>query len=96
MFGPAKRFEGAADCIVVKVVVSDRTDGAGEENVLPSPALMPTELTVAPNVAVVPAFDVAASELTVSAFVAKVGAVDLLLMVGACFPSCDAGKDTLL
>lgn len=73
--------------MVVKVVVSDRTDGAGEENVLPSPPLIAAELTVAPNVAVVPAFEVAASELTVSAFVAKVGAVDLLLMVGACFPS---------
>lgn len=81
---------------MVRVVVRDRTDGAGDENVLPSPALTPLELTVAPNVAVVPAFEVAASELTVSAFVAKVGAVDLLPMVGACCPSWDPGKDILL
>lgn len=81
---------------MVKVVASDRTEGAGDEKVLPSPPPMPLELTVAPNVAVVPAFEVAASELTVSAFVARVGAVDLLLMVGACCPSWDAGKDTLL
>jgi hypothetical protein len=26
---------GAAECIVVRVVVRDRTDGAGDENVLP-------------------------------------------------------------
>ena len=63
---------------------------------LPSPPLMPVELTVAPNVAVVPAFEVAVSELTVSAFVARVGAVDLLLMVGAWCPSWEPGKDTLL
>lgn len=88
--------EGAADCIVVKVVVRDRTDGAGDEKVLPSRALMPFELTVAPSVAVVPALEVAASEWTVSAFVARVGAVDLLLMVGACCPSWEAGRDILL
>lgn len=73
--------------MVVRVVVRERTDGAGDENVLPSPPLMPLELTVAPNVAVVPALEVAVSELTVSALVARVGAVDLLLMVGGCCPS---------
>lgn len=68
---------------MVRVVVSDRTEGAGDEKVLPSPPPMPLELNVAPSVAVVPAFEAAVSELTVSAFVARVGAVDLLLMVGA-------------
>lgn len=35
---------GAAECIVVRVVVNDRTDGAGEEKVLstPRPTLTPT------------------------------------------------------
>ncbi len=33
---------GAADCIVVRVVVRDCTDGAGEENVLSAPRAAPT------------------------------------------------------
>ena len=75
--------EGAVDCIVVKVVVIDLTDGAGEENVLPSPPPMPLELTAPPAVAVVPAFEGAASE-TVSGLVDKVGAVDWLLVDKGC------------
>lgn len=89
-------FDGADDCIVVSVVVKDRTDGAGEENVLPSPPPLPPALNVPPTVPVVPVFDGAVSELTVSGFVDKVGAVDLLLMVGACWSSLETGRDTLL
>lgn len=37
---------GAADCIVVSVVVSDRTDGAGEENVLSAPLPLTPHPTV--------------------------------------------------
>ena len=36
-FVPPIKLDGAADCIVVSVVVIDRTEGAGDENVLPSP-----------------------------------------------------------
>jgi hypothetical protein len=38
---------GATDCIVVRVVVKDLTDGAGEENVLSAPL---AELTPHPTV----------------------------------------------
>lgn len=41
---------GAADCIVVRVVVNDRTDGAGEEKVLSLPR---RKLTPHPTVAFV-------------------------------------------
>ena len=36
----------AMDCIVVRVVVRDRTDGAGDENVLSSPFLEPKPFAV--------------------------------------------------
>ena len=74
--------------MVVSVVVRERTECAGDEKVL--------SLATPPVVAVVPAFDGAISELTVSGFVDTVGAVDLLLMVGAGWPSLDAGRDSLL
>lgn len=67
--------DGAADRTVVKVVVNDRTDGAGDENVLPSPPQL--ELIPPPPVAMVPAFEYAASENVVSALVEIVGVVDL-------------------
>ena len=54
--------EGAADCMVVSVVVRDRTDGAGDEKVLPSPPVIPLELMAPPPVALEIAFDCAASE----------------------------------
>ena len=76
--------EGAALCIVVKVVVKDLTDGAGEEKVLPSPPSLPAVLKAPPTVAEVPALEGALSESTVSGFVESVGAVDLLLIVGGC------------
>ena len=84
------RAEGAADCIVVSVVVRERTDGAGDEKVLPSPPVLPLELMAPPAVALEMAFDCAASECTVSVFVATVGAADLLLTVGGIWPSLEA------
>ena len=71
--------EGAADCTVVKVVVNDRTEGAGEEKVLPSPP--PCVLISPPPVANVPAFEYPASEIAVSPFVETVGAFDLAPLV---------------
>jgi hypothetical protein len=78
---PLRRFDGAVDCIVVKVVESDLTEGAGDEKVLPSPPPIPFELTAPPTVAVVPAFEFVASE-RVSLFVDIVGAIDFLPIVG--------------
>ena len=92
---PPKRLEGAVDCIVVNVVVSDLTDGAGEENVLPSPPPTPLELMAPPSVAVVPAFEWVASD-TVSGIVDTVGAMDLSPMVGAVRSSFETGIDVLL
>lgn len=54
---PTRRWDGAEDCMVVKVVVRDRTDGAGEENVLPSPPPLLLELNAPPVVAAVPVFE---------------------------------------
>jgi hypothetical protein len=56
---------------VVRVVAKERTDGAGEEKVL---SLPPSVLAA---VALVPAPDGAASDMIVSALVARVGALDL-------------------
>ncbi len=92
---PPRRLEGAVDCIVVNVVVSDLTDGAGEEKVLPSPPPTPLELTAPPRVAVVAAFEWAASD-TVSGLVDTVGAIDLLPIVGAAWSSLETGIDVLL
>lgn len=75
--------------------MSDLIEGAGEEKVLPSPPPTPFELTAPPTVAVVPGVDWAASE-TVSWLVDTVGAIDLLPIVGACWPSFDTGIDVLL
>ena len=79
---------GAAECIVVRVVVKDRTDGAGEENVLsPWPVLTPP-----PIVADVPAPDDAPCEGAASECgpsVDIVGAEDLLPMVGGRPPFSD-------
>lgn len=96
MFVPAKRLDGAADCIVVRVVVRERTDGVGDEKVLPSPPPLPLELKAPPAVTVVSAFEYAASELIVSGFVDTVGAADLLPIVGGGCPSFESGSDNLL
>lgn len=68
---------------MVNVVVNDRTEGAGEENVLPSsPAF---ELMAPPAVAMVPALEYAASDTAVSPFVDTVGAADFV-PAGPWFP----------
>lgn len=69
--------DGAVDCIVVKVVAKDSWDCCGELKVLfARPLYMP-------SVWVVPALEKPVSECMVSAFVASVGALDLLLRMGA-------------
>lgn len=83
---------GAAECIVVRVVVRDRTDGAGDENVL-SPWPEPTP---PPIVADVPAADGAPCDGGVSdgcPSVDTVGAEDLFPMVGGWCPSSDMLAD---
>lgn len=86
---------GAAECIVVSVVVRDRTDGAGDEKVL-SPWPEPTP---PPTVADVSTADGASSEGGVSECgpsVDIVGAADLFPMVGGCCPSSDMLAEGLL
>lgn len=66
------------------MVVKDRTDGAGDEKVLPSPPSW--ELSPPPPVANVPAlWEYAASEVAVSPLVETVGAVDFALAAGTAF-----------
>jgi len=77
----ASRPDGAVDCIVVRVVVRDRSEWFGDEKVLLAPPSR--ELKAPPAVPLVPAFDCPASEWMVSGFVARVGAADLLLRKGA-------------
>lgn len=96
LFGAASRFDGAADCTVVSVVVRDLNDGSLEVKVLPSPPPMPLVLSAPPAVATVPALECAVSECTVSGLVDTVGAADLVLMVGACWPSRETGREDLL
>ena len=76
-FGLLSRFPGAVLWIVVKVVDKDRTDGAGEENVLPSPPRS-CVLLAPPPVVNVPAFERPASLCVVPGWVAIVGAIDLV------------------
>lgn len=78
---------GAAEWIVVRVVVRDRTDGAGDENVLSTPLPL-----LAPSVFVVccpeeGACDGAASECAASVFI--VPTTDLLPIVGGGCPSSE-------
>lgn len=74
--------DGAVDCIVVKVVAKDSWDCCGELKVLfARPLYMP-------SVWVVPALEKPVSECMVSAFVASVGALDLLLRMGAFWTAC--------
>jgi hypothetical protein len=80
---------------VVRVVVSERTDGAGEENVLslPRPELTPTVAFVAsPDEG---ACEGAASECAWSCSVDMVAASDLLPIVGGGNPSTDDRTECL-
>lgn len=87
---------GAVLCIVVKVVVNDRTDGAGDENVLPSPPGS-CVLIAPPPVVNVPAFERPASLCVVPECVAMVGAIDLVPPVQLpALSSMDVVKDVWL
>lgn len=87
---------GAAEWMVVRVVVSDRSEGAGEENVLSAPL---PELTPHPTVAFVPCPDDGACEGAASecapCSVDIVGAVDLFPIVGGGSPSKDERRERL-
>lgn len=87
----------AAECIVVSVVVRDRTEGAGEEKVLsaPRPEIPHPIVTFVPS----PddgACDGAASECAFPGSVETVPAVDLFPMVGGGSPSSEDRIDSLL
>ena len=91
---------GASDCIVVRVVVSERTDGAGDEKVL-SPPRRDSKPPFA--VRLVPARDdapcdtaVMDREVYVSWSVETVGAIDRPPVVGGGRPSVDSRGDSLL
>lgn len=74
------------DWTVVKVVANERTEGAGDEKVLSRPP------SVLAAVALVPTPEGAASDMIVSAFVARVGALDF----GWISPSWEAETECLL
>lgn len=77
---------------MVKVVVNDRTEGAGEEKVLPSSPQF--ELIAPPAVAMVPALEYAASDTAVSPpLVDTVGAADFCPVPGGWFPWPDEARD---
>lgn len=96
--GPLIAAAGASDCIVVRVVVRDRTDGAGDENVLSPPRREPAPLIVR----LVPAIDDAAPALGASTdrgvpwSVETVGATDKAPAVGGARPSSLADSIRLL
>jgi hypothetical protein len=79
--------------MVVRVVVSDRRDGAGEENVLPAP--LPV-LGPPPTVADVPPPDEAPCECPASTSVDIVGATDRFPIVGGGIPSTEDRQERLL
>jgi hypothetical protein len=86
---------GASDWIVVSVVVSDRTDGAGDEKVLSPPR---RESTPPPAVRLVPVSDDApcdraVMDCDVSWSVDTVGATDRAPAVGGGPPSIDDRTD---
>lgn len=80
----------ATDWTVVRVVVRERTEGAGEEKVL----LMPPSVLAA--VALVPALDPAASLIAVSAVVESVGGLETAFLPKEWCSSGDACSDSLL
>jgi len=86
---------GAVDWIVVRVVVIERTEGAGDEKVLPSPPAS-CVLMVPPPVVTVPALDLPVSEFMVPGFVAIVGAMDFAPRVRETWSSAEVVKDCRL
>jgi hypothetical protein len=83
---------GVAECMVVKVVAKERTEGAGEENVLstPRPELPIVVFVAWPEDA---AWEAAASECAIS--VEIVAAVDLFPIVGGATPSTEDRRECL-
>jgi hypothetical protein len=79
---------GAIVCIVVSVVVRDRTEGAGEEKVL-SPPLLPFAVRLVPATDVSPC-EGAIIERHVPCSVDIVGAIERPPVVGAGCPSFDS------
>jgi hypothetical protein len=90
---PAASGPAAVECIVVRVVVNDRRDGAGDENVLSAP--LPV-LGTPPTVADVPAPDEAPWDCAASASVDIVGATDRFPIVGGGRPSTEERHERLL
>lgn len=88
---PVAKGPAAVDCIVVRVVVKDRSDGAGDEKVLSAPLLvLGPPLTVADVLTPEDApCECAASECAISASVDIVGATDPLPIVGGGRPSTE-------
>lgn len=82
---------GAADCIVVRVVVNDLTDGAGEENVLPAPFPV---LVAYPAVAVVASPDDGACEVAASERATSVDTVAVTDLFGGGSPSDDDSRES--
>lgn len=83
--------EGAAECTVVRVVANERTEGAGDENVLPSPP--PCVLNPSVPVVRVPALEYVASEYPASPFVEMVGAADFAFVKGVGFSYPEDTRD---
>lgn len=69
---PPSTWEGALDCMVVRVVVSECSEPFDDEKVLPPPIMW-----------LLPVSALERDERTVSGTVATVGAVDLLLFANA-------------
>lgn len=86
--------EGAVECTVVRVVVIDRIEGAGDEKVLPSPP--PWVLNPSVPVVNVPVLEYAASENAASSLVEMVGAADFALVTGAGFSEPEHKDGSLL
>jgi hypothetical protein len=84
---------GAIVCIVVSVVVRDRTDGAGEEKVL-SPPLRPFAVRLVPVIDVSPC-EGAIIERHVPCSVDIVGAIERPPVVGSGCPSFDSRTESV-
>lgn len=88
----------ARDCIVVSVVVSERTEGAGEEKVLSPPrrdSRPPFAVRLVPASDDAPCDTATDREVYVSWSVETVGAIDRPPVVGGGRPSVDNRGDSL-